>query len=173
MKKLTYFLMLLALAFASCSKEEAGNDGGAKGNGGSAVPDPSGTATVNLMMGDDIYISDFGEYLKLNKSNNFYFYYYGSKIIDIGEVNGLGNVRNAPESGYYDEIAAIKGHGYIGRQQYGNFSDFKYKYMRFYVVDYISSGSSIIGVTIKYQDPFYPENIDFSDNNSTSNAASN
>ena len=162
--------MLLALAFASCSKEEAGNDGGAKGNGGSAVPDPSGTATANLMMGGDIHISGFREYLCLNNSNNFRFYsstYYD--IIDIGEVKGLGNVRNAPESGYYREIAAIKGHGYIGRYQYYTDS----KYIRFYVVDYISSGSSIIGVTIKYQDPFYPENIDFSDNNSTSNAASN
>ena len=160
--------MLLALAFASCSKEEAGNDGGAKGNGGSAVPDPSGTATANLMIGDCIFV---GEELHLSESNNFYFYYYGSKIIDIGEVNGLGNVRNAPESGYYDEIAAIKGHGYIGRHEYMYSSE--YKYIRFYVVDYISSGSSIRGMVIKYQYPFYPENIDFSDNNSTSNAASN
>lgn len=172
MKKLTYFLMLLALAFASCSKEEAGNDGGAKGNGGSAVPDPSGTATANLMMGEDIYISSFSDFLYLNKSNNFYFY-YNSEIIDIGEVKGLGNVRNAPESGYYGEIAAIKGHGYIGRYQYSYKDSKVLKYIRFYVVDYISSGSSISGVTIKYQDPFYPENIDFSDNNSTSNAASN
>ena len=165
--------MLLALAFASCSKEEAGNDGGAKGNGGSAVPDPSGTATANLMMGGEIYISGFYEYLKLNKSNNFYFYSASHEIIDIGEVKGLGNVRNAPESGYYGEIAAIKGHGYIGRYQYSYKDSKVLKYIRFYVVDYISSGSSISGVTIKYQDPFYPENIDFSDNNSTSNAASN
>ena len=167
--------MLLSLAFASCSKEEAGNDGGAKGNGGSAVPDPSGTATANLMMGGCIGMNSFGNYLYLSKSNNFYFSYTSSYgIIDIGEVNGLGNVRNAPESGYYDEIAAIKGHGYIGRYQVSYTDGSKIlKYIRFYVVDYISSGSSISGVTIKYQDPFYPENIDFSDNNSTSNAASN
>ena len=137
MKKLTYFLMLLALAFASCSKEEAGNDGGAKGNGGSAVPDPSGTATANLMMGEDIIMSSLGEYLFLNKSNNFHFYSSSYEIIDIGEVKGLGNVRNAPESGFYREIAAIKGHGYIGRNKYGDFK----KYIRFYVVDYILSGS--------------------------------
>jgi len=47
----------------------------------------------------------------------------------VGQAAGLGSIRNVPEHGWSDSVAAIPGYGYV-MKDYSS-------YIRLYVVDYI------------------------------------
>lgn len=166
MKKLfNKYLFLLcvvfgALVFSSCSKDDdAGNDDGVVINPDKNIPDPKGTITLNMMVGDDgdkaVSISDFGT-IKINSAYNF----EGSScsFVSLGKMKGLGNVTAIPQDEWNSYVAVNPGEGYVVRRiNYYNYSDeqYSYSYARLYVVSAIAGTSGgVIGYTIKCQAPF-------------------
>lgn len=147
-----------ALVFSSCSKDDdAGNDDGVVINPDKNIPDPKGTITLNMMVGDDndksVSISDFGT-IKINSAYNF----EGSScsFVSLGKMKGLGNVTAIPQDGWNSYVAVNPGEGYVVRRiNYYNYSDEQYSYARLYVVSAIAGTSGgVIGYTIKCQAPF-------------------
>lgn len=165
MKKLfNKYLFLLcvafgALIFSSCSKDDdAENDNsGPVINPDKNIPDPKGTITMNMMVGDDkdksVSINDFGT-IKINSAYNF----EGSScsFVSLGKMKGLGNVTAIPQDGWNSYVAVNPGEGYVVRRiNYYNYSDEQYSYARLYVVSAIAGTSGgVIGYTIKCQAPF-------------------
>lgn len=165
MKKLfnKYFFLLCiafgALLFSSCSKDDdAGNDDGVVINPDKNIPDPKGTITLNMMVGDDndksVSINDFGT-IKINSAYNF----EGSScsFVSLGKMKGLGNVTAIPQDGWNSYVAVNPGEGYVVRHEiYDSYSyQYKYSYARLYVVSAIAGTSGgVIGYTIKCQAPF-------------------
>lgn len=165
MKKLfNKYLFLLcvafgALVFSSCSKDDdAGNDDGVVINPDKNIPDPKGTITLNMMVGDDndksVSINDFGT-IKINSAYNF----KGSScsFVSLGKMKGLGNVTAIPQDGWNSYVAVNPGEGYVVRHEiYDSYSyQYKYSYARLYVVSAIAGTSGgVIGYTIKCQAPF-------------------
>lgn len=165
MKKLfNKYLFLLcvafgALIFSSCSKDDdAENDnGGVVINPDKNIPDPKGTITMNMMVGDDgdkaVSISGFGT-IKINSAYNF----EGGEFVSLGKMKGLGNVTAIPQDGWNSYVAVNPGEGYVVRRiNYYNYSDeqYSYSYARLYVVSAIAGTSGgVIGYTIKCQAPF-------------------
>lgn len=165
MKKLfNKYLFLLcvafgALVFSSCSKDDdAENDnGGVVINPDKNLPDPTGTVTLNIMIGDDenkrVYINGFGT-IQINSAYNFVGYDYNYSFVSLGKMKGLGNVTAIPQDGWNRSVAVNPGDGYVVRcKRY--YSDELYIYARLYVVSEIAGTSGgIIGYTIKCQAPF-------------------
>lgn len=166
MKKLfNKYLFLLcvafgALFFSSCSKDDdAENDNsGPVINPDKNIPDPKGTITLNMMVGDDndksVSINDFGT-IKINSAYNF----EGSScsFVSLGKMKGLGNVTAIPQDGWNSYVAVNPGEGYVVRHEiYDSYSyQYKYSYARLYVVSAIAGTSGgVIGYTIKCQAPF-------------------
>lgn len=166
MKKLfNKYLFLLcvafgALIFSSCSKDDdAENDnGGVVINPDKNIPDPKGTITMNMMVGDDkdksVSINDFGT-IQINSAYNFMGYegssYYS--FVSLGKMKGLGNVTAIPQDGWNYSVAVNPGEGYVVR--YKRYYDSQAIYARLYVVSEIAGTSGgIIGYTIKCQAPF-------------------
>lgn len=166
MKKLfNKYLFLLcvafgALIFSSCSKDDdAENDnGGVVINPDKNIPDPKGTITMNMMVGDDkdksVSINDFGT-IQINSAYNFMGYegssYYS--FVSLGKMKGLGNVTAIPQDGWNYSVAVNPGEGYVVR--YKGYYDSQAIYARIYVVSEIAGTSGgIIGYTIKCQAPF-------------------
>lgn len=157
--KYLFFLCVAfgALIFSSCSKDDdAENDnGGVVINPDKNIPDPKGTITMNMMVGDDndksVSISDFGT-IKINSAYNF----EGSScsFVSLGKMKGLGNVTAIPQDGWNRSVAVNPGDGYVVRcKRY--YSDELYIYARLYVVSEIAGTSGgVIGYTIKCQAPF-------------------
>lgn len=164
MKKLfNKYLFLLcvafgALFFSSCSKDDdAENDnGGVVINPDKNIPDPKGTITMNMMVGDDgnsVTIKDFGT-IKINSAYNF----EGCQFVSLGKIKGLGNVTAIPQDGWNDYVAVNPGEGYVVRvaERY-DYISYNYRYARLYVVSEIAGTSGgIIGYTIKCQALFAP-----------------
>lgn len=167
MKKLfNKYLFLLcvafgALIFSSCSKDDdAENDNsGPVINPDKNIPDPEGTITMNMMVGDDkdksVSINDFGT-IQINSAYNFMGYegssYYS--FVSLGKMKGLGNVTAIPQDGWNSSVAVNPGDGYVVRckEYYGAA---QYIYARLYVVSEIAGTSGgVIGYTIKCQAPF-------------------
>lgn len=162
MKKLfNKYLFLLcvafgALIFSSCSKDDdAENDnGGVVINPDKNIPDPKGTITMNMMVGDGndkwVSIRDFGD-IKINSAYNFT---GGScSFVSLGKIKGLGNVTAIPQDGWNNYVAVNSGEGYAVRLIGENYI----RYARLYVVSEIAGTSGgIIGYTIKCQAPFAP-----------------
>lgn len=162
MKKLfNKYLFLLcvafgALFFSSCSKDDdAENDnGGVVINPDKNIPDPKGTITMNMMVGDGndkwVSIRDFGD-IKINSAYNFT---GGScSFVSLGKIKGLGNVTAIPQDGWNNYVAVNSGEGYAVRLIGENYI----RYARLYVVSEIAGTSGgIIGYTIKCQAPFVP-----------------
>lgn len=162
MKKLfNKYLFLLcvafgALIFSSCSKDDdAENDnGGVVINPDKNIPDPKGTITMNMMVGDGndkwVSIRDFGD-IKINSAYNFT---GGScSFVSLGKIKGLGNVTAIPQDGWNNYVAVNPGEGYAVRLIGENYI----RYARLYVVSEIAGTSGgIIGYTIKCQAPFAP-----------------
>ncbi|WP_455512847.1 DUF5036 family protein [Leyella stercorea] len=151
-----------ALFFSSCSKDDdAENDnGGVVINPDKNIPDPKGTITLNMMVGDDndksVSINDFGT-IKINSAYNF----EGSScsFVSLGKMKGLGNVTAIPQDGWNSYVAVNPGEGYVVRHEiYDSYSyQYKYSYARLYVVSAIAGTSGgVIGYTIKCQAPFVP-----------------
>lgn len=170
MKKLfNKYLFLLcvafgALFFSSCSKDDdAENDNsGPVINPDKNIPDPKGTITLNMMVGDDndksVSINDFGT-IKINSAYNF----EGSScsFVSLGKMKGLGNVTAIPQDGWNRSVAVNPGEGYVARLVSGGYYDddysysYSYRYARLYVVSEITGTSGgVIGYTIKCQAPF-------------------
>lgn len=166
MKKLfNKYLFLLcvafgALIFSSCSKDDdAENDnGGVVINPDKNIPDPKGTITMNMMVGDDkdksVSINDFGT-IQINSAYNFMGYegssYYS--FVSLGKMKGLGNVTAIPQDGWNYSVAVNPGEGYVVR--YKGYYDSQAIYARLYVVSEIAGTSGgVIGYTIKCQAPF-------------------
>ena len=149
-----------ALIFSSCSKDDdAENDnGGVVINPDKNIPDPKGTITMNMMVGDDkdksVSINDFGT-IQINSAYNFMGYegssYYS--FVSLGKMKGLGNVTAIPQDGWNYSVAVNPGEGYVVR--YKGYYDSQAIYARLYVVSEIAGTSGgIIGYTIKCQAPF-------------------
>jgi hypothetical protein len=194
--------ILLLLLFTNCDKKDNGGD-----NGGPSVPDPAGTITANIsednsQFVDVTFTGDFSPSIweiniEWNTPDNIYLYWYSSiyyryinkiemyyhydadiKMVDIGAVAGLGNVRQIPSVGWGNDFACEQGHGYVikiqgnsvskGRYLYRNDDDVQItpsdpdyweetQYIRLYVVEpIISTDGGIMGAKIKYQYPFNP-----------------
>lgn len=148
-----------ALFFSSCSKDDdAENDnGGVVINPDKNIPDPKGTITMNMMVGDGndkwVSINDFGS-IKINSAYNFT---GGScSFVSLGKIKGLGNVTAIPQDGWNDYVAVNPGEGYVVRVAEGyDYISYNYRYARLYVVSEIAGTSGgIIGYTIKCQAPF-------------------
>lgn len=152
-----------ALFFSSCSKDDdAENDNsGPVINPDKNLPDPTGTVTLNIMIGDDenkrVDINGFGT-IQINSAYNFvgsYSYYYS--FVSLGKMKGLGNVTAIPQDGWNYSVAVNPGDGYVARVRdvnYGN-NSYSYRYARLYVVSEITGTSGgVIGYTIKCQAPF-------------------
>lgn len=165
MKKLfNKYLFLLcvafgALIFSSCSKDDdAENDNsGPVINPDKNIPDPKGTITMNMMVGDDkdksVSINDFGT-IQINSAYNFVGYSSDYSFVSLGKMKGLGNVTAIPQDGWNRSVAVNPGDGYVVRcKRY--YSDELYIYARLYVVSEIAGTSGgVIGYTIKCQAPF-------------------
>lgn len=151
-----------ALFFSSCSKDDdAENDnGGVVINPDKNIPDPKGTVTLNIMIGDDenkrVSINGFGT-IQINSAYNFVGYSSNYSFVSLGKMKGLGNVTAIPQDGWNYSIAVNSGDGYVARVQdvyYGN-NSYSYRYARLYVVSEITGTSGgVIGYTIKCQAPF-------------------
>lgn len=148
-----------ALIFSSCSKDDdAENDnGGVVINPDKNLPDPTGTVTLNIMIGDDenkrVDINGFGT-IQINSAYNFVGYDYNYSFVSLGKMKGLGNVTAIPQDGWNRSVAVNPGDGYVVRcKRY--YSDELYIYARLYVVSEIAGTSGgVIGYTIKCQAPF-------------------
>lgn len=165
MKKLfNKYLFLLcvafgALIFSSCSKDDdAENDnGGVVINPDKNIPDPTGTVSLNIMIGDDenkrVDINGFGT-IQINSAYNFVGYSSDYSFVSLGKMKGLGNVTAIPQDGWNRSVAVNPGDGYVVRcKRY--YSDELYIYARLYVVSEIAGTSGgVIGYTIKCQAPF-------------------
>lgn len=150
-----------ALFFSSCSKDDdAENDNGVVINPDKNIPDPKGTVTLNIMIGDDenkrVSINGFGT-IQINSAYNFVGYSSNYSFVSLGKMKGLGNVTAIPQDGWNYSIAVNSGDGYVARVQdvyYGN-NSYSYRYARLYVVSEITGTSGgVIGYTIKCQAPF-------------------
>lgn len=158
-----YFFLLCiafgALFFSSCSKDDdAENDnGGVVINPDKNLPDPTGTVTLNIMIGDDenkrVDINGFGT-IQINSAYNFVGYDYNYSFVSLGKMKGLGNVTAIPQDGWNRSVAVNPGDGYVVRcKRY--YSDELYIYARLYVVSEIAGTSGgVIGYTIRCQAPF-------------------
>lgn len=159
--KYLFFLCVAfgALFFSSCSKDDdAENDnGGVVINPDKNLPDPTGTVTLNIMIGDDenkrVDINGFGT-IQINSAYNFVGYDYNYSFVSLGKMKGLGNVTAIPQDGWNRSVAVNPGDGYVVRcKRY--YSDELYIYARLYVVSEIAGTSGgVIGYTIKCQAPF-------------------
>mgnify|MGYP002671854710 CR=1 FL=1 len=155
-----YFFLLCvafgALFFSSCSKDDdAENDNsGPVINPDKNIPDPKGTITMNMMVGDGddkrVTINDFGT-IQINSAYNFKG--GGCSFVSSGKIKGLGNVTAIPQDGWNSSVAVNSGDGYVvGYMDYGLI-----RYARLYVVSEIAGTSGgVIGYTIKCQAPFVP-----------------
>lgn len=145
-----------ALIFSSCSKDDdAENDNsGPVINPDKNIPDPKGTITMNMMVGDGSdnwgSINDFTD-IRINSAYNFQCR-YGS-LVSLGKIKGLGNVTAIPQDGWNYSVAVNPGEGYVVRY----IAYDQIRYARLYVVSEIAGTSGgIIGYTIKCQAPFAP-----------------
>ncbi|WP_417090778.1 GLUG motif-containing protein [Leyella stercorea] len=147
-----------ALLFSSCSKDDdaENDDSGPVINPDKNIPDPKGTITMNMMVGDDkdkrVSINDFGT-IQINSAYNFMGYEGRYSFVSLGKMKGLGNVTAIPQDGWNYYVAVNPGEGYVVR--YEGYYDSQAIYARLYVVSEIAGTSGgIIGYTIKCQAPF-------------------
>lgn len=150
MKFKYFYLIATAAVLVSCDKDS----GDILVNGGGAVSDPDGTVIVSIRNDDDwIKLKDVG-YISM-ENDNFVAENDVSGICSVGKVNGLGNVRVAPEQGWASSVAVIPGNGYLVKNVYNG-----ELFARIYVEEYIvGTSGGVIGAYIKYESPFKPENI--------------
>ena len=161
-----YFFLLCiafgALLFSSCSKDDDAESGSEVINPDKNVPDPNGTITLNIMVGDDdtksVYINDFGT-IQINSAYNFVGGGSNYSFVSLGKMKGLGNVTAIPQYGWNASVAVNSGEGYVARLSsdyyYDDSRSYVYTYARLYVVsEILGTSGSAIGYTIKCQAPF-------------------
>lgn len=136
-------LFCVAVACSSCGEDNDVNPGGVDPD--KSVPDPTGTITLAMRDYDNGDIRIDHIYIKKENFTNSYDGYFAS----IGAVKGLGNVADIPTAGWAEKVAVIPGSGYVA------YDDYRKKFYRIYVNDYLSNTmGGIIGAEIKYQEPF-------------------
>lgn len=161
-----YFFLLCiafgALLFSSCSKDDDAENGSEVINPDKNMPDPNGTITLNIMVGDDdnksVYINDFGT-IQINSAYNFVGGGSNYSFVSLGKMKGLGNVTAIPQYGWNASVAVNSGEGYVARSSsdyyYDDSRSYVYTYARLYVVsEILGTSGSAIGYTIKCQAPF-------------------
>lgn len=145
-----FFLALCSVVMIGCTSDEPDNpDNGEVISPDTQVADPTGTVLLSMRDSNNgkTYLGNF--YIE---NENFSCYYaLNCNFVDLGPVNGLGNVSYIPKEGWAKKVMVVPGHGYVA---YDNG-----KYYRIYVIDYAySTLGGIIGADIKYQFPFYGAN---------------
>lgn len=157
-----YFFLLCiafgALLFSSCSKDDDAENGSEVINPDKNVPDPNGTITLNIMVGDDdnksVYINDFGT-IQINSAYNFVGGGSDCSFVSLGKMKGLGNVTVIPQYGWNASIAVNPGDGYVARYHYSDYYYSRNNYARLYVVsEIVGTAGNVIGYTVKCQAPF-------------------
>lgn len=184
MKIFIKFALMLAVAALTCMAG-CSDDKDVPGNGGtSELPDPEGTVLVSMQYatretgvptgGPSTSFTYFVEYpviidgfttIRLTssgtlKGGTFRGSWFtdnrdekttnGTKFATIGKVNGLAAVTTIPESGWAEEVGAVPGYGYV--------AEYEGIYCRIYVTEYMyDNEGNRIGVILKYQAPFVPE----------------
>lgn len=161
-------IALVSLCMVSCSKD----DGEENGNKSTiTASDPEGTIIANLQNTFHATINGYYDdgienmngkkyvYLGMNSSNNLEArsnkMHIEVSIVSVGKVNGLSSIKEIPNDGWTNQVAAIPGYGYVYRLEYNSGT---YTYARIYAVDYMTSTSGgIMGITIKYQENWEPD----------------
>ena len=167
--------MLLAVG---CKKDN--DSGSSPTDPNTPVPDPEGTITANISENTSIGVSEtfqgfltIGAIIKWINPNNFDLSSYSEfstclvSICDMGEMRGLGNITNIPETGFTvpstsnKTVACQKGHGYLIKFGRSNSSVLVSLYVEESIVN---ANNEIIGAKVKYQYPF-PVTLTVSTNN--------
>ena len=137
-----FFLALCAVVTFSCTSDEPSNL--------DTVPDPAGTVSLSMRDFDNgrTYLNGYIYIRNENFLSGACNPFYVDRFVDLGPVNGLGNVSYIPKDGWAEQVMVVPGHGYV--------ADIMGQYYRIYVIDYAYSIlGGIIGADIKYQTPFY------------------
>lgn len=133
----------------------------------SVYPDPEDAVVQNMVNADfgatelhetDVYITADNQFA--SRESNF-------RILDLGAVSGLGEIREFVSEGGVSACGVVSGHGYI---LYGNprefpsgatayYLDWSY---RVYVSSLIVEDGRTIGAVIHYQSPFTTVNLPLS-----------
>ena len=122
------------------------------------IPDPEGTLELSMSPGGNSLDNEF----RIDNDYNFRYIGYKEATTDkwasdygkqtmftpLSTVNGLGNINYIPVVAWVDQVAAIKGRGYVA------YSPRKDKFYRLYVEPDTISGSSSSRYIVKYQMPF-------------------
>ena len=157
----TVMAVVVSISFVACGDDDDGGD-----NSKTVTEnDPPGTIIANLtntFYHDAKYgyngITIMGHYshnLGMNELNNLEVHNWNGDyvIVSLGKVKGLSNIKKVPESGWTKQVAAVPGFGYIFRM-----GTEQYQYARIYAVDYMTSTTGgIMGITIKYQENWKPD----------------
>ena len=151
-----FFLALCAVVTFSCTSDEPDNpNNGEIISPDTPVPDPTGTVLLSMRYQNNGG-TELDEIIIVNENFNGEYGY--TSFVDLGPVNGLGNVTTIPKEGWASQVKVVPGHGYVAythgyvRKYYGPSDPQCY---RIYVVDYIySTSGGIIGADIKYQRTF-------------------
>lgn len=117
------------------------------------------TMNVEVSFGIDANINFHITHHYGNQSNWGWFQNEGGELVDVGEVSGLGDVTEIPESGWAKNVAATKYHAYVLRYKHSInlYNDnFPMYYAILYVEDYLTSSinGGIIGIKMKYKNPY-------------------
>lgn len=150
-----FLLAAVTFLFPACE----GNNPSINGGGGE---DTSGLITLKMRNGGNggttIYLG--GGYFMINNANNFDNYgasgNVNTEFCDMG-TKKLSAIKTVPTSGWAKEVAVTPNHRYVIRNNYEQWNndingyEDKVSYLKLYVVDYITSTSSvIIGAEVQY-----------------------
>ena len=138
-----FLLAALTFLFPACE----GNNPSINGGGGE---DTSGLITLKMRNSEngETKISFGGEHFYINSANNFYSPYGSSvQFCDMG-TKKLSAIKTVPTSGWAREVAVTPNHRYVIRS---DIQGYEQKYLKLYVVDYITSTTGvIIGAEVQY-----------------------
>lgn len=113
---------------------------------------------VRVFLGIDKNIN-FATSHHYGDASNWGWFNEGVEFVDVGMVDGLGELKSIPQAGWSNSVSATKGHGYFVRYKHSinlNDENFPLYYAILYVEDYLTSSvnGGIIGIKLKYKNPF-------------------
>lgn len=147
---------ILSGAACSDSDDETANDYSIPNNPSIVVLDPEGTVVVNMMNADNGKTEVFGGYI--DSGNNFFVPVYNyCGFVDLGPMNGLGNITTPVLTGFSKTCAVVPGHGYwsyvYGTLIHYDGTSIHYKNpdYKIYVDSWVTgTGGAILGARVKY-----------------------